>query len=169
MTKDEWKNYHAMVLASLVGEGDPDFARMSKVSVDPSHVVFAGIDDQGETEKAVYQKHAFKNVLTADFEMSSDKVIDLLRKTGASKVAVHFDLDVLDTNEFKGQGAARPDIFGEHYKKTYPGASIASVVRLIQDTAKAFDLVGLGITEHFPADAIILADMLKELPLIGGS
>jgi len=40
------------------------------------------------------------------------------------------------------------------------------VVRLLQDVARACDVVGLAITEHLPWDMIALRDMLKKLPLL---
>jgi hypothetical protein len=45
--------------------------------------------------------------------------------------------------------------------------SIADVVRLLTDVAKVADVVGLGITEHLPWDALALKQMLQKLPLIG--
>lgn len=42
-----------------------------------------------------------------------------------------------------------------------------TIIRVLQDVAKAHDVVGLGITEHFPWDAYSLQNMLQRLPLIG--
>jgi arginase len=41
------------------------------------------------------------------------------------------------------------------------------VVRLLADVSQIVDVVGLGITEHLPWDAIELKNMLARLPLIG--
>lgn len=43
------------------------------------------------------------------------------------------------------------------------------VVRLIQDVAKVADVVGLGIAEHLPWDALALKTMLNQLPLLAGA
>jgi arginase len=45
--------------------------------------------------------------------------------------------------------------------------TMAQVVRLLSDVAQEADVVGLGITEHMPWDAIALRDTLAKLPLIG--
>ncbi|HRN62411.1 MAG TPA: arginase family protein, partial [Luteimonas sp.] len=45
--------------------------------------------------------------------------------------------------------------------------TIAQVVRVLGDVAQVADVVGLGITEHLPWDALALRDMLARLPLIG--
>ncbi|WP_227551673.1 hypothetical protein [Metabacillus sediminilitoris] len=51
--------------------------------------------------------------------------------------------------------------------KVPKGSSIETIIRVLQDLAKAHDVVGLGITEHFPWDAYALQNMLQPLPLIG--
>jgi arginase len=42
-----------------------------------------------------------------------------------------------------------------------------AAVRLITDLAGAVDLVGLGVTEYMPREALRLQSMLQRLPLIG--
>lgn len=46
------------------------------------------------------------------------------------------------------------------------GMKIAEVVRVINDVAKASDLVGLTVAEPMPRIAIRLKNMLDELPLL---
>jgi arginase len=41
------------------------------------------------------------------------------------------------------------------------------VVQLLGDVATVADVVGLGIAEHLPWDALALKNMLARLPLIG--
>ena len=40
------------------------------------------------------------------------------------------------------------------------------VVRLLNDVARASDVVGLAITEHLPWDALELRNALRKLPLL---
>lgn len=42
-----------------------------------------------------------------------------------------------------------------------------TIIRVLQDVEKSHDIVGLGITEHFPWDALFLQNMLSRLPLLG--
>lgn len=42
------------------------------------------------------------------------------------------------------------------------------VVRLLQDVARACDVVGLAITEHMPWDTLAMRNMLRQLPLLAG-
>jgi arginase len=40
------------------------------------------------------------------------------------------------------------------------------IVRLLQDVAAAGDVVGLGIAEYMPWEAIATRDLLRKLPLL---
>lgn len=165
-TPEYLPNYQAMVLATLLGEGDADFASLVPTKVNPSNVVFAGINKAIEKEPFVYQKYNFNNVSSSEFESSSGKILELLKATGVSRVAVHFDLDVLDLQEFRSQGGAKPGRYEKNVREWPKGSSMQSVARLIQDVSEEFDVVGLGITEHLPWDAIALANLLSSLPLL---
>lgn len=41
------------------------------------------------------------------------------------------------------------------------------VVEVLADISKVAQVVGIGITEHLPWDAIALKQMMTKLPLIG--
>jgi arginase len=45
--------------------------------------------------------------------------------------------------------------------------TIPQVIRLLNDVADHVEVVGLGITEHLPWDALVIRDMLRKLPLVG--
>ena len=70
-------------------------------------------------------------------------------------VAVHFDLDVLDPLEFNSAVGHDPD-----------GLRAEAAIRLLADVAQVVDIVGLGITEYSPRDAMLLSDMLRRLPIV---
>ena len=163
---DNWMNFHAMVLASLLGEADKDIDSLVTTKVKPENVLFAGIDDPREFDRVVYKKHNFKNFTTEEFKENGSKIVNELKNRGIKNVIVHFDLDVLDIYEFNSQYFAEPEIF-DKYKDEFPvGAKISTVSKLINDVNDNFNLVGLGITEHLPWGAIKMAELLKELPLV---
>jgi arginase len=83
-------------------------------------------------------------------------------------VAVHFDLDVLDANLFRSLTFSKPGAPAPTDDDIQAGRmTLQQVVGLVSDVAKEVDVVGLGITEHMPWDAIALHKALAELPLIG--
>lgn len=46
---------------------------------------------------------------------------------------------------------------------------IELVIKVLNDIAQIADVVGIGIAEHLPWDALALKNMLEKLPLIGTS
>lgn len=87
---------------------------------------------------------------------NSKPVIDWLRKSGVSKVMVHFDMDVMDPSYILVAVADGPD----------GGLKLNEVVRLINDIATEKELVVLTVAEPMPRLAIILKNMLAQLPLM---
>lgn len=85
----------------------------------------------------------------------SSAVIDWLKKCKASRVVVHFDMDVLDPAEIIAAVGVVPG-----------GMKMADVVRVINDIASEKELVGLTVAEPMPRIAIRLKSMLAQLPLL---
>jgi arginase len=78
------------------------------------------------------------------------------------------DLDVLDVNKFHALYFGKPDAPEGAFDGIAQGRmTMQQVVRLLADVSQIVDVVGLGITEHLPWDAIELKNMLARLPLIG--
>ena len=75
--------------------------------------------------------------------------------TGASKVVIHFDMDVIDPADMIAGVGVEPN-----------GMKINEVVRVINDIASECDLVGLTVAEPMPRIAIKLRNMLSQLPLL---
>lgn len=153
---DVYPAYHAMAVTALMGNGDKKILGQLPAKIDPSKILFVGLRDWERDEIKVRQNEYGIKHLTPDETVSgSEKVIEWLRNTGASNVAIHFDMDVLDPNEIIAAVGVVPD-----------GMKIAEVVRVINDVAKEKNLVGLTVAEPMPRTAIILKEMLNQLPLI---
>jgi arginase len=99
---------------------------------------------------------------------TSEPVLEWLRTIGAKHLAVHLDLDVLDVNKFHALYFGKPDAPEGAFDGIAQGRMrMKQVMRLLGDVSRAVDIVGLGIAEHLPWDAIELKNMLERLPLIG--
>jgi arginase len=98
---------------------------------------------------------AIPNVPAGQVEQDSSAVIEWLRRCGAARVAVHFDLDVLDPRDFNSAVGHDPN-----------GLRAEAAIRLLADVSRVADIVGLGITEYAPRDAMLLSDMLRRLPVV---
>lgn len=88
-----------------------------------------------------------------DVAGDSRAVVEWLESCGASKVLIHFDLDVLDPADLVAAVGVVPD-----------GMTVDQVVRLIGDIARAREVVGLTVAEPMPRTAVRIRDMLKRLP-----
>ncbi|MBK0011701.1 arginase family protein [Stenotrophomonas sp. S41] len=167
MTPNQFVNAHAMVLGNLMGRGDPEFAEMVSRPIAPSNVMLAGLNSPSDWEKEQIGELGLAVAGPEDLAKDSRRVLEWLKGTGARHVAIHFDLDVLDPRAFSGLLFNDPGAPEGFWDATPQGRmSIAQVVQLINDVAEVADVVGLGITEHFPWEAIAMRDMLAKLPLL---
>ncbi len=151
-------NFHAMILSALLGYGDSEFVAEVPHKIEPNRVLFAGLRAETEFKTALEDKHGFSiDVIDVDqIRSGSDEVLNWLTRTGCRHVAIHFDLDVLDTTQFRSTAGPEPD-----------GLFAEEIVRLLSDIANQLTVVGLGITEYMPREALLLANMLRTLPIIG--
>jgi arginase len=77
------------------------------------------------------------------------------RLPGCSRVAIHFDVDTVDSNEIVLGLGAVPN-----------GLTSAQVRRIVADVTSAADVVGLTIAEFFPRQVMHLQQNLQDFPLI---
>lgn len=114
----------------------------------------------------MFHNHSIQSVLfqyILSVVDNSSSVLKWLEKENPAKVFIHFDLDVLDLRDFRSTLLANPATYEKMKEQLPTGSSIETIIRVLQDVAKAHDVVGLGITEHFPWDAYALQNMLQRL------
>ncbi|MGE1156897.1 arginase family protein [Pseudomonas kitaguniensis] len=170
LTPRDFPNAHAMVLGHLLGEGDADFADTVKLALKPANVMYAGLMETSPVENTVIERLGLQHASPAQLADSSEPVLQWLRSTGAKHLAIHLDLDVLDPNGFRSVLFADPQAAAGAFDGVAQGnMTISHVVRLLSDVATVTDVVGIGIAEHLPWDALALKNMLARLPLIGSA
>jgi arginase len=165
----DYQNAHTMVLANLLGEGDRGLAAGISTPLDPKRVMFAGLRDDGLTaqEAAFIERHGIRVASPQALDSDSGPVLDWIRENDIRRLAVHFDLDVLDPSAFRSVFFGEPNPVNDPYAAFPAGQmSVSAVVRLLKDLAGATDLVGLGITEHIPWDAMTLRDILADIAIL---
>ncbi|ACU95984.1 arginase family protein [Saccharomonospora viridis] len=122
--------FHGMVLRALLGEGDEDF--VADPAVEPGRAVLVGTRsfDPAETEavRAGVLRHVPPPAEPAD-------VVAAVRESGAERLYVHVDVDVLDPGEFSGT----------HYHE--PGGLTVERLVACLDALAEFDVVGAALTE----------------------
>jgi arginase len=159
---------HAHVLALLVGEGDPGLGAAVRRPVDPKRVLHIGLSDVSDFERDFIDGHGMSRLRPEDVEGSPARVLEWLRASGATKVAVHFDLDVLDPSLcdfllFHDPSAAA-GAWDDVPKGRMTFGQVASILAAVGTEA---DVAGLAITELMPWSMIGLSRALRSLPLLG--
>lgn len=153
---DVYTGYHAMAVTACMGLGDKAIVSQLPARISPEKILFVGLRDWERDEiKARQQEYGIKHLSPEDVATDSSAVIDWLKKCKASRVVVHFDMDVLDPAEIIAAVGVVPG-----------GMKMADVVRVINDIASEKELVGLTVAEPMPRIAIRLKSMLAQLPLL---
>lgn len=152
---DEYKGYHAMALTACLGMGDKEIIDMLPAKFDATKALIVGVRswDNGMQERQ--KELGIKGLSPEEVSDDSSVILEWLKTTGASKVVIHFDLDVLDPTEIIAGVGVEPN-----------GMKIKEVVRVINDIAAKYDLVGLTVAEPMPRIAIKIRNMLEQLPLL---
>lgn len=153
---DVYPAYHAMAVTACMGLGDKKIIGELSAKFDPSKILFVGLRDWERDEIKTRQKqYGIKHLTPEDVRENGDAIRDWLKSCGASKVVVHFDMDVLDPAEIIAAVGVIPN-----------GMRISEVVRVINDIAQYKEIVGLTVAEPMPRTAIRIKEMLNQMPLL---
>lgn len=153
---DGYEGFHAMAVTACMGLGDRKIVSELPARIASSRILFVGLRDWERREIEIRQRqYGIPHLPPAEVARDSDALIGWLRACGASKVVVHFDMDVLDPAEIVPAVGVVPG-----------GMKIDEVVRVIDDIAREKEIVGLTVAEAMPRIAIRLKNMLGRLPLL---
>lgn len=168
-TPAQMANAHAMVLGNLLGQGDPEFSAAVTRPVLACDVMVLGLHGPSNWEANEMERLGLRSISPDQLASEgSGPVLDWFRQTGKRHLAIHLDLDVLDPAMFRALLFTKPGTPDNAFEGIAQGRlTMQQVLDVLGDLARVADIVGLGITEHLPWDAIALRDMLAKLPLIG--
>lgn len=152
--------FSGMVLGSLLGRADAEFARIGidppRVQLSPDRVVLAGVRSFDEAEDAYVEATGIRTV--GAFDLDPQEVVDAVVATGATSIYIHVDLDVLDPATF--DGLLDPQPFG---------LEPTALVSTIQALRSRFELVGAGICSFAPASDEAAADDMGTILRVMGA
>ena len=160
---------HGYPMLNLLGKGDPEFAAFAKDPIPAKQLAYVGIDKGTVSERSRRAVEELKPTVFAPSELTQNfsEVTDWLKASGASKLVVHFDLDVLDPKKFREQLFNNPAGLSEQFKSSPTGQmDFDTVVALLKKCSEVIDIVGLTIAEHLPWDAENLRRALAQLPIL---
>ena len=153
---DVYPGYHAMAATACMGYGEKQIISVLPAKIAPSKVLLVGIRNWERDEiKVRQQQYGIRNITGEEVAENSDAIREWLKSCGASKVVIHFDMDVLDPAEIIAAVGTDPD-----------GMKMEQVIRVINDIAAEKEVVGLTVAEAMPRTAIRIKNMLNRLPLL---
>lgn len=154
---DAYAGYHAMAVTACMGLGDGRILSCLPARFEASKILFVGLRDWERDEiRLRQQQYGICHLSPADIAAGLDGLRQWLRTCGASRVAVHFDMDVLDPAEIVAAVGVVPG-----------GMKMAEVAEVVATVAAEKELVGLTVAEPMPRTAIRLRSLFARLPLLG--
>jgi arginase len=159
---------HAHVLAMLMGEGDKGLSKALLRPIKPQQILYVGLTETSPFETDFIRDHGIARLSPNDLAGSPNKVLEWVRASGVKKVAVHFDVDVLDPALYGFLLFNQPDAAPGKWDDVPKGRmTLEEVARILSAVDTEADIVGLAIAEYLPWDAICLSGWLSTLPLLG--
>jgi arginase len=151
----EYPGYHAMAVAVLTGHGDPEVLELLPATVSSDRVALVGVHSWDVDDYPNAADWGIQSFSPAELHETTRPLLDWVATTGCSRVAIHFDVDTIDSNEIVLGLGAEPG-----------GLTSAEVRRIVADVEGAADVVGFTIAEFIPRQVMHLQQLLSGFPLI---
>jgi arginase len=150
--------YHSMAISHLTGHGDQEFVDALPATVATSRVALVGLHSWEEDQVPFTEGWGLATFSPAELAESSEPVLEWWRSTGCSKLAIHWDVDSVDSDDIVFGLGMEPD-----------GLSRRDVARIVRDLAEVGDVVGFTVAEYIPRQVIAIRELLAGMPLISGA
>lgn len=159
---------HEMVVSSLIGCGAPHFMERLRHPIEPERIMYAGlICDELRPQDRMAIDLGICAASPEALQESTKPVLDWVDEQDIRHVAIHFDLDVLDPDNFRSIYPAETGLDRRTFGAAIGRMTMSQVGRILRDVSAACDMVGLTVAEHLPWDAFNLRRMLGSLPIFG--
>jgi arginase len=106
--QSRYPGYHAMA-AALTGHGDADVQALLPAAFSPARVALAGAHAWADADFRNVAAWGICHFGPGELRESTRPLLDWLAATGCSRVAIHFDVDTIDSNEIVLGLGAEPD------------------------------------------------------------
>ncbi len=148
--------YHAMAVSALTGHGDEEILDALPATIPASRVALVGLHSWTDDAYENVGEWGLASFSPDELRTNSDLLIEWLKNTGATRIAIHFDVDTIDAAEAR---------FG--LGEDFGGLSTVEARRVMADLESAADVVALTIAEFVPWQVLRLQQLLKGMPLLG--
>jgi arginase len=149
-----YDGFHAMAVSAITGHGDQDVIDALPATIPAQRVALVGLHSWAEDAYAHVADWGIAAFAPDSLRQDSTALLEWLRNTGATKLAIHFDVDTIDAAEARlGLG------------KDFGGLSVAEARRVVADLDAGASVVGFTVAEFIPRQAIRLQRLLDGFPL----
>jgi len=149
--------FTGMVLRAISGEGTSRLTLGAGTAIPLDRVVLGGTRDIDAAEAELIREHSISIVSTDEFS-SPDALVAAVRRTGATQVYLHIDLDVLDPAEINGLDNPVPF-----------GISVEALTTAVTGLRAHFGLAGATIAGFAPMSPEAATDDLSNVLRVIGS
>lgn len=147
-------SFSGMVARALTGEGAA--ALLPGAPLDPTRLILVGVRDLDDAEVAHIEERSIPMV--SSVMTSAAEVVAAVESTGAERVYLHVDVDVLDPSVIAGVSSAVPF-----------GIELATLLECITELRSRFGFAGAGVTGFSPGSPEAAADDLGTILRIIGA
>src|SRR5215208_5662875 len=117
-----------MAVATLIGHGDPDVQVLLTATVSPDRMALVGLRWWAEDDLPNIAEWGIRSFSPDELRQSTRPLLDWIAATGCSRVAIHFDVDTIDSNAIALGLGPEPD-----------GLTSADARRIVADIDGAAD------------------------------
>ncbi|MGY1434159.1 arginase family protein [Streptomyces reniochalinae] len=150
----DYDGYHAMAVSMITGHGDPEMTELLPATVPAGRVALVGLHDWTDDAYQHVEEWGLTAFSPDQLRGSTQPLLDWIASTGCSRVALHFDVDAIDSNEGSLGLGRIPD-----------GLTGAEANRIAQDVQRATDVVATTVAEFVPRDVLHIQQILHGYPL----
>ena len=145
-----------MVMRTVLGDGPTALVPPLPHAIHVSQLVMAGMRDLDPPERSFLDAALIQP--WASSAVGDGSLLAALRTHDARQWHIHFDLDVLDPNDF-------PEVA----VPAQGGCSLATVTGFLEEMVSELDVVSMSITEHVGGEASArrIADLVEALHSAG--
>jgi len=168
MTSAEFEHSHASVLRALMGEGDKDLTQFVNTPITANKIMYAGVNNESDFEADFLKERNMRVCRPKEIQSDIVSIQQWIEEENIKMLAIHLDLDVLSTADFGSVLFKNPNVPENAYEGIAQGQiTMVDVIKLVNIANEKTNIVGLGIAEYLPWDALKLKNMLEKLPLFG--
>lgn len=157
---------HETIVTDLLGRKETSLSKHLAYPFNPTQLLYAGLPrEEMRPQDYLIDKLGIPVIAPEILAETSQPIIDWIKENQFEYMAVHFDLDVLSPEDFRANLPGKPYLDKADFGAAVGRMTLNQVVRVFQDISQHANLVGLGIAEHMPWDAINLRDALGNIAI----